>query len=308
VDVLSETEGLGQASEAISRASWSWPRISLVTAVYNGERYLEETILSILNQGYPNLEYIIVDDGSTDGTAEIIKKYEQRLAWWASQPNQGLYASLNSGFARSSGEIMGWLNADDKLHTNGLFLVGRVFRDLPDVEWITGRPTIFNEEGMTMIVSELPRWSRRRFLAGANRTIQQESTFWRRSLWEKAGGYLDVSGQFGHVSDFELWVRFFRHAKIYPVDGLIGGFRGHGDSRFLQDMERWYAVHDKVVEAELARMPGERLQRLMWRINCSVRSIPILRGVWRRLLYNMPGADWPPVITYQGKNKWGFRK
>ena len=285
-----------------------WPRITVVTAVYNGERYLEETILSVLHQGYPNLEYIIVDDGSTDGSAEIIRKYEKHLAWWVSQQNQGMYASLNTAFAKSTGEIMGWLNADDKLHTNGLFLVGRVFLDLPDVEWITGRPTIFNEEGMTMIVYPPPRWSQRRFLAGANRTIQQESTFWRRSLWGKAGGYLDVSGKYGHVSDFELWVRFFRHAKIYPVDGLIGGFRGHGESRFVQDPARWYKVHDMAVEVELERMSGATMQRLLWRINLSVRSVPILRGIWRRLLYYMPGSDWPPVIGYQGRNKWGLRK
>src|ERR1017187_4485283 len=87
-----------------------WPRITLVTAVYNGERYLEDTVLSILHQQYPNLEYIIVNDGSTDGTVDIIKKYEQHLACWLNQPNKGLYAALNAGFARSSGEIMGWLN------------------------------------------------------------------------------------------------------------------------------------------------------------------------------------------------------
>src|SRR6266849_6433096 len=143
----------------------TWPRITMVTAVYNGEKYLEETICSVVHQRYPNLEYIVVDDGSTDRTVEIINKYEQHLSWWVSQPNKGLYASLNAGFARSTGEIMGWLNANDKLHTNGLFVVGSIFSALPDVEWITGRPTIFNEDGMTIGVHEVRRWSRYRFLA-----------------------------------------------------------------------------------------------------------------------------------------------
>src|SRR5216684_782582 len=170
----------------------AWPRITIVTAVYNGEQDLEETIQSVVQQRYPNLEYIIVDDGSTDATVEIIKKYEQHLACWFSQPNKGLYAALNAGFARSSAEIMGWINSGDLLHTNGLFVVGNVFSCFADVEWLTGRPTVFDSRGMTVQIQHLPRWSRNRFLAGANRHIQQESTFWRRSLWQRAGGALST--------------------------------------------------------------------------------------------------------------------
>src|SRR5260221_12068078 len=126
-----------------------WPKITLVTAVYNGEEYLEETIRSIVNQGYPNLEYIVVDDGSTDGTVEIIRKYERQVSCWFSQTNQGLYAALNAGFARSTGEIMGWLNSSDLLQLNGLFTVGSGVAGLGEAEWITGRPTKISAGGMT---------------------------------------------------------------------------------------------------------------------------------------------------------------
>ena len=98
-----------------------------------------------------------------------------------------MYDAINKGFARSSGEIMGWISATDQLQIGALSVVGSVFSDLPSVEWITGRPTGYNEAGMTVTVLPLPRWSRYRFLAGANRYIQQESTYWRRSLWERAG-------------------------------------------------------------------------------------------------------------------------
>src|SRR5262249_33883627 len=138
----------------------AWPRITLVTAVYNGERFLGDTIRSVLSQGYPNLEYIIVNDGSTDATVEIIKKYEQHLAGWINQSNRGLYAALNAGFARSTGEVLGWLNSSDMLNTHGLFVVGSVLSAFPDVEWVTGRPTIFSLEGWPTLVQELPRWSR----------------------------------------------------------------------------------------------------------------------------------------------------
>lgn len=157
----------------------------MVTAVYNGEAYLEDTIRSLVYQGYPNLEYIIVNDGSTDRTAEIIRDYERYLTAWINQKNQGLYAALNAGFARSTGEVMGWLNCSDKLHTGGLAVVGSVFATFPEIEWITGRPTGFNVLGMTTHIDDLRRWSRYRFLAGANQYIQQESTFWRKSLWER---------------------------------------------------------------------------------------------------------------------------
>src|SRR6267142_4804826 len=115
-----------------------WPKITLVTAVHNGAKYLEATIRSVVEQGYPNLEYIVVDDGSTDRTAEIIQKYERAVSCWIRQENQGLYAALNAGFARSSGEVMGWLNSSDLLQVNGLFTVGSVFAGLREVEWITG--------------------------------------------------------------------------------------------------------------------------------------------------------------------------
>src|SRR5690242_160678 len=127
-----------------------WPRIALVTPAYNSVKYIEATIRSVLAQDYPNLDYFIVDGGSTDGT----------------------------------GEIMGWVSATDVLQWGGLAVVGSVFRGFPEVEWITGRPTALNEEGMTTEIARLRRFSRWRFLAGANQHVQQESTYWRRSLWE----------------------------------------------------------------------------------------------------------------------------
>ena len=143
--------------EARQSARTEWPKITLVTAVYNGEEYLEATMRSIVNQEYPNLEYIVVDDGSTDGTAKIIRKYERKVSCWISQANQGLFAALNAGFARSTGEIMGWLNSSDMLQVNGLFTVGSIFRGLREVEWITGRPTKISATGMTVDVLPIPR-------------------------------------------------------------------------------------------------------------------------------------------------------
>lgn len=124
-----------------------YPKISIVTPVFNQVMYLEETILSILNQNYPNLEYIIIDGGSTDGTVDIIKKYEQRLAYWVSEPDRGMYDAIQKGFDKSTGEIMGWLNADDLLYPRSLFAVALTFLQHPEANWITSHHTMIDEKG-----------------------------------------------------------------------------------------------------------------------------------------------------------------
>ena len=288
-----------------------WPKITVVTAVYNGEDYLDATIRSVLNQSYPNLEYIIVDDGSTDRTSEIIRKYEPHLSQWFHQPNRGLFGALNAGFARSSGEIMGWLNSSDLLQVNGLFTVGSIFRDLPQVEWITGRPTKISSVGNTIDVLPVPHWSRTRFLAGANKYIQQESTFWRRRLWERAGGRL--STEFRAEGDFELWVRFFRHARLYPVEALVGGYRLHDGALSSGDMARYNRNCDQIAAREVAGLegvPGAAVRAFRW-IDRAVKPVPKVRGLWQRLavrpLYHLPASDWPPVIHY-GEHGWELRR
>src|SRR5215813_14220432 len=255
------------------------PKISLVTAVYNGEQFLEATIRSVLDQNYPNLEYVIIDDGSTDSTPEIIRKYESQLACVIRQPNQGLFPALNAGFARSTGEIMGWLNSSDMLQVNGLFVVGGVFSSFPQIEWITGRPTKYNTAGQTVNIWPVPRWSRMRFLAGANKYIQQESTYWRRSLWQRAGGY--VHEGFRAEGDFELWVRFFRHAQLYPVDALIGGYRAHDNALSSSNIDRYNANCDFVAFRDLAALPGARAAKLFRRVSRFLKPIPKVRGLWQ---------------------------
>ena len=146
-------------STPLSSTQAIWPRISLVTPVFNSARYLEATIRSVLNQGYPNLEYIIVDGGSSDGSVDLIRKYERKLHGWLSEPDRGMYDAINKGFARSSGELMGWISATDMLHAGSLFVVGGVFQTFPQVEWITGRPTGFNDDGMAVEILKLLSYS-----------------------------------------------------------------------------------------------------------------------------------------------------
>ncbi len=296
--IVEALEKSAQVARAASGPAVEWPRITLVTAVRNGAKYVEDTIRSVVQQGYPNLEYIVVDGASTDGTQEIIAKYEEHISWWVSQPDNGLYDALNTGFARSSGEIMGWLNASDMLHPGGLAVVGSVFKTLPQVQWITGRPTHFGADSSTTSVGPIPRWSRKRYLAGANRYIQQESTYWRRELWEQAGRCVDASRR--DASDADLWVRFFRHAQLHGVDSLIGGYRKHADSIAAQDLPGYDRSLDEIVSREVQSLKGERVLRAVRALGARAQRHPAIAAWWNRAIigrfYGWRGADWPAVI------------
>ena len=116
-----------------------FPKISIVTPSFNQAQFLEETILSVINQNYPNLEYIIIDGGSTDGSVDIIKKYEKHLTYWVSEPDNGHGHALNKGFSTTTGEIMAWINSDDKYYPSTFATVAEIFNKFSDINWIHGK-------------------------------------------------------------------------------------------------------------------------------------------------------------------------
>jgi glycosyltransferase involved in cell wall biosynthesis len=184
-----------------------YPKISLVTACFNHKDYIAETIESIVSQGYPNLEYIVIDDGSTDGSWEIIQKYKHKL--YLCERLEGyrdtVTIALNYGIKKTSGNIMGWLNSDDILLPKSLFSIAKIFGDNPKVEWFTGMASTINQRG-ELVNSILRLKSKNDFLIGEWKVIQQESTFWRRGLWEKSGGALNEAQKWAF--DTELWTKF----------------------------------------------------------------------------------------------------
>jgi len=203
------------------------PQISVVTPSLNQGEFLEATLQSVITQGYPELEYVVVDGGSRDDSVAIIKRHEEHLAYWVSEADEGHAHALNKGFARTTGEIMCWINSSDLYYPWTFQTVAEVFSRFPQVEWIVGKGSMFDAAGRLRVIVYEPGVNVFDVLAGDYRGIQQESVFWRRSLWERAGGRLDQT--LTCAADLELWLRFFELAPLYHVETLLGGFRVHDE-------------------------------------------------------------------------------
>lgn len=200
-------------------------RVSLVTVSLNQAATIERTICSVFEQVGDPVEYLIVDGGSTDGTREIIERYADQLAWWVSEPDRGQSHALNKGFARATGDVFGWLNADDLLTPRAIQTVREVFAaGTCDVvcgacryEYPDGRVSVQGVAG-----GELRQLS-------VYDPIHQPSCFWRRTLHERAGG-LDERLHYG--MDWDLWLRFERAgARFAVIDDVLGVYRVTGSNK-----------------------------------------------------------------------------
>ncbi len=208
--------------------------VSIVTPSYNQGRFLEAAILSVLQQDYENIEYIIVDGGSTDGSREIIQRYADRLAWWISQPDQGQTEAINKGFARASGDILAWLNSDDAYQPGAVSEAVAYLKDHPKVGLVYGDANFIDEHGN--VIGRFPsRQTDYKKLRRGYVHICQQASFFRSELWRKVGP-LDASFYF--AMDYDLWVRLARLAPLAYHPRLWANFRLHGDAKTIAADDR----------------------------------------------------------------------
>ena len=227
--------------------------ISLVTTTFNSERYLEDTIQSVINQNYPKLEYIIIDGGSTDRTVEIIRDYQSHISYWVSEADRGHHHATAKGLARTTGTIMGWINSDDILFPWTLNTIAQLFTQRPDISWVTGLASTIDEHGFYYQTKQQPAFRKESFILFDSGNIQQESTFWRRSLWKKTGNYHDDS--YNYAADLELWCRFFFHSKLHTVPLPLGAWRRH-TSNISHDADR--QREEKAVRKRYRKLLGPK--------------------------------------------------
>jgi glycosyltransferase involved in cell wall biosynthesis len=202
------------------------PRISIVTPSYQQGCYLEWTMRSVLEQGYPNLEYVVMDGGSTDETVDILARYKDRLTSCESSPDKGQADAIVRGFGRTTGGIMAYLNSDDLLAPGALDFAARFFAAHPEADAIYSH-RVFIDEGNTVtrywILPPHHTWMMERW-----DYIPQETCFWRRRIYEKVGG-IDPSYHF--ALDYDLFVRFMQHGRMQRVNRFLGAFREHPSSK-----------------------------------------------------------------------------
>ena len=209
------------------------PSISIVTPSYNQAEFLERTLTSVLDQGYPRLQYVVQDGGSSDDSVELIRRHAHRLFYWNSQGDAGQANAINLGFRHTTGEIMAYLNSDDMLLPGSLAAVARFFANHPDVDLVYGQRIVIDEHDGEVGKWVLPRHDND-LLTWVD-YIPQETMFWRRRIWEKAGGLMDENFQF--AMDWDLILRFRQiGAKMVRIPRFLGAFRVHSQQKTSKSM------------------------------------------------------------------------
>lgn len=259
-----------------------WPRISIVTPSYNQGQFIEETIRSVLLQGYPDLEYNIIDGGSTDESVEIIRKYERWISFWVSEPDSGQTNAINKGFKRSTGEIVAWLNSDDLYTAGALFTAAKAFAEQPHSAVIYGKIDAVDAD--TSILSHLN--SRDFDLEELYRGdyIPQPASFISAEAIKKIG-FLDE--RFQYAMDYDLWIRLGQEGAVMQyIPKTLAWFRLHDCSKSVSQKEAFWpeefmlfdmALKRDASDASLAGIAYSHLFQLLISSHISQQSHEIFR-------------------------------
>lgn len=225
------------------------PKISIITPSYNQGEFIEQTIRSVLSQNYPNLEYIVIDGGSTDSTLSVLKKYQHALRF-ISEPDRGQSDAINKGLSMISGDIVGFINSDDYFEPDCFRSVADFFTSNPDAQWVTGTCRIVDESGsevrkeVTRYKNFFLRFLRRFEIFCVVQFISQPSTFWRKRVVGEIGMF-DVSLRYD--MDYDYWLRIWKRYPLYFIDSFLSSYRVHSRSKAVTSPETQFQVEHQIL-------------------------------------------------------------
>ncbi len=253
-----------------------WPKISVVTPSFNQGQFIEQTIRSVLLQNYPNLEYLVIDGGSSDASVDVIRKYAPWLSYWVSEPDRGQSHAINKGFARATGDILCWLNSDDYFAPDTLQTAARVLSQ-PGNQALVGHTAAVYQDGRPPLIG-LGRYENRmrvlKFWKGYQ--MHQPSIFWRRAVFEKVGLLREDLHQ---IMDFDYWLRMAEHVSFVNVDQVLSYCNQHpaaktSDNCLQARRDMWTHRYDYW---------GSPWSRAYWELQASAFKYRVIRPVMKRL-------------------------
>jgi len=254
------------------------PRVTIVTPSFNQGKYLEATILSVLNQDYPNIEYIVIDGGSTDGSVDVIKRYQNRLAYSISEPDRGQSHAINKGFEHATGDIFNWLNSDDLLMPSAVKIAVHYLMKKTDVGMVYGDRIIIDIKGNFLDLIQSPSFNPKAMLY--NLRIPQETVFFRRRFWDELKG---VDEALNYCMDYDLWIRLNKVTRIYHIPFVLGAYRTHPSAKSTKGYNHQGLLGRKELDKVMFRHFSKRRNKTMIKVHRKL-------NLW--------------LLNYERKSKW----